>query len=188
MKNHLGTYECKLCLTLHSNEGSYLAHTQGKNHQANLARRAAKEQRELDRQGARQDAKPTIVPKKVAVKIGRPGYKVTKIRDSTTNQVGLLFQIQYPDLSPKVKPRHRFMSAFEQKVESPDKMYQYLVFAAEPYESISFKLQSKDIDRNPDRFLEYWDPDDKLYTIQFLFKNERHHAPSSLPPRPPQAH
>lgn len=31
MKNHLGSYECKLCLTLHNNEGSYLAHTQGKN-------------------------------------------------------------------------------------------------------------------------------------------------------------
>ena len=36
MINHLGTYECKLCLTLHSNEGSYLAHTQGKKHQDNL--------------------------------------------------------------------------------------------------------------------------------------------------------
>ena len=30
MKNHLGSYECKLCLTLHNNEGSYLAHTQVK--------------------------------------------------------------------------------------------------------------------------------------------------------------
>jgi splicing factor 3A subunit 2 len=39
MKNHLGTYECKLCLTLHNNEGNYLAHTQGKRHQQNLARR-----------------------------------------------------------------------------------------------------------------------------------------------------
>ena len=27
MRNHLGTFECRLCLTLHSNEGSYLAHT-----------------------------------------------------------------------------------------------------------------------------------------------------------------
>ena len=26
-------YECKLCLTLHNNEGNYLAHTQGKRHQ-----------------------------------------------------------------------------------------------------------------------------------------------------------
>jgi hypothetical protein len=41
MKNHLGSYECKLCLTLHNNEGSYLAHTQGKRHQLNLARRGA---------------------------------------------------------------------------------------------------------------------------------------------------
>ncbi|XP_034693830.1 splicing factor 3A subunit 2-like isoform X2 [Vitis riparia] len=27
MRNHLGSYECKLCLTLHNNEGYYLAHT-----------------------------------------------------------------------------------------------------------------------------------------------------------------
>lgn len=43
MRNHLGTYECKLCLTLHPNEGNYLAHTQGKRHQSNLGRRAAME-------------------------------------------------------------------------------------------------------------------------------------------------
>ncbi len=36
MKNHIGKYECKLCLTLHNNEGSYLTHTQGKRHQDNL--------------------------------------------------------------------------------------------------------------------------------------------------------
>ena len=46
MRNHLGSYECKLCLTLHNNEGNYLAHTQGKRHQQNLARRALKEQRD----------------------------------------------------------------------------------------------------------------------------------------------
>ena len=45
MRNHLGTYECKLCLTLHPNEGNYLAHTQGKRHQSNLGRRAAMEGR-----------------------------------------------------------------------------------------------------------------------------------------------
>jgi hypothetical protein len=42
MKNHLGSYECRLCLTLHTNEGSYLSHTQGKKHQTNLQRRQAK--------------------------------------------------------------------------------------------------------------------------------------------------
>jgi splicing factor 3A subunit 2 len=39
MKNHLGSYECKLCLTIHIGEGSYLAHTQGKRHQENISRR-----------------------------------------------------------------------------------------------------------------------------------------------------
>ena len=45
MRNHIGTFECKLCLTLHNTEGNYLAHTQGKRHQSNLARRAAMEAR-----------------------------------------------------------------------------------------------------------------------------------------------
>lgn len=40
MKNHLGSFECKLCLTLHNNEGNYLAHTQGKKHKTNIARRS----------------------------------------------------------------------------------------------------------------------------------------------------
>ena len=30
MRNHIGKYECRLCLTIHNNEGNYLAHTQGK--------------------------------------------------------------------------------------------------------------------------------------------------------------
>ena len=32
------------------------------------------------------------------------------------------------------------MSAYEQKIEPPDKRWQYLLFAAEPYETISFKV------------------------------------------------
>ena len=32
MRNHLGQYECRLCLTLHNNEGNYLAHTQASRH------------------------------------------------------------------------------------------------------------------------------------------------------------
>jgi splicing factor 3A subunit 2 len=90
MRNHLGGYECKLCLTLHNNEGSYLAHTQGKKHQANLARRAAKDAADQPFVMLPQSTK--IEPKKF-VKIGRPGYKVTKERDPITGQQALLFQI-----------------------------------------------------------------------------------------------
>ncbi|XP_024030587.1 splicing factor 3A subunit 2-like [Morus notabilis] len=46
MRNHLECYECKLCWTLDNNEGNYLAHTQGKRHPTNLAKRAAREAKE----------------------------------------------------------------------------------------------------------------------------------------------
>jgi splicing factor 3A subunit 2 len=60
MRNHLGTYECKLCLTLHNNEASYLAHTQGKKHQSNLARRAAKEAIDAPQQPAPEKVRKDI--------------------------------------------------------------------------------------------------------------------------------
>lgn len=145
MKNHLGSYECKLCLTLHNNEGSYLAHTQGKKHQTNLARRAAKEAKEAPAQPAPE--KPRVEMKKF-VKIGRPGYRVTKQRDPETGQQSLLFQIDYPEIADNVAPRHRFMSAYEQKVEPPDRKWQYLLFAAEPYETIAFKVPSREVDKS----------------------------------------
>ncbi|RKO87062.1 hypothetical protein BDK51DRAFT_36365 [Blyttiomyces helicus] len=178
MKNHLGSYECKLCLTLHNNEGSYLAHTQGKKHQTNLARRAARDARDMT--GAAVGGKVAVsagatrvAPRKVAVKIGRPGYKVTKVRDPATRQMGLLFQIQYPETADGVRPRHRFMSAYEQKVEPPSKHFQYLLFAAEPYETIAFKVQSREIDKAEGRFWSHWDPDAGQFHLQFFFKGER---------------
>ncbi|KAI8820162.1 uncharacterized protein EV422DRAFT_531880 [Fimicolochytrium jonesii] len=184
MKNHLGSYECKLCLTLHNNEGSYLAHTQGKKHQTNLARRAAKDAHDSQNVGTAQHlltdgsttggVGPRIVPKKVAVKIGRPGYKVTKIRDPSTRQLGLLFQIQYPEAAEGIKPRHRFMSAYEQRQEEPNRAFQYLLFAAEPYETIAFKVQSKEIDTGAEgRFWTFWDPDARQFHLQFFFRAER---------------
>ena len=46
-----------------------------------------------------------------------------------------------------LQPRHRFMSAFEQRVERPDRRYQFLLFAADPYETVAFKIPSWDIVR-----------------------------------------
>ena len=74
------------------------------------------------------------------VKIGRPGYRVTKQRDADNGQQSLLFevildmsqylqfwliqslnakchlQVDYPEIAEGIFPRHRFMSAYEQKV------------------------------------------------------------------------
>lgn len=60
MRNHLGSYECKLCLTLHNNEGNYLAHTQGKRHQTNLAKRAAREAKDAPAQPQPHKRKVTL--------------------------------------------------------------------------------------------------------------------------------
>jgi splicing factor 3A subunit 2 len=183
MKNHLGSYECKLCLTLHNNEGNYLAHTQGKRHQQNLARRAAKEAR--DNPVLPQANRSAIKPKK-SVKIGRPGYRVTKQLDPETQQRSLRFEIDYPEIERDLQPRHRFMSSFEQKVEPPDRDWQYLLFAAEPYETIAFKIPNHEIDKDPAKFQTTWDTESKAFALQLYFKSD---APSSrgggLPPPPP---
>ncbi|KAL0273296.1 UNVERIFIED_CONTAM: hypothetical protein PYX00_005999 [Menopon gallinae] len=193
MKNHLGSYECKLCLTLHNNEGSYLAHTQGKKHQANLARRAAKDAKDAPQQPAPE--KPRVDVKKF-VKIGRPGYRVTKQRDPETGQQSLLFQIDYPEISEGVLPRHRFMSAYEQRVEPPDRKWQYLLFAAEPYETISFKVPSREVDKSDTKFWTHWNKDTKQFFLQFSFKIEAKipakpgpigNPPPPLPPMPPRS-
>ncbi|NXA94169.1 SF3A2 factor, partial [Melanocharis versteri] len=162
MKNHLGSYECKLCLTLHNNEGSYLAHTQGKKHQTNLARRAAKEAKEAPAQPAPEKVKVEV---KKFVKIGRPGYKVTKQRDPETGQQSLLFQIDYPEIAESIMPRHRFMSAYEQRIEPPDRRWQYLLMAAEPYETIAFKVPSREIDKAEGKFWTHWNRETKQGTV-----------------------
>ena len=51
-----------------------------------------------------------------------------------------LFKVDYPEIVDGLRPRHRFMSAYEQRIEAPDKSWQYLLFAAEPYETIAFKV------------------------------------------------
>ncbi|GAA0141105.1 hypothetical protein Leryth_000921 [Lithospermum erythrorhizon] len=173
MRNHLGSYECKLCLTLHNNEGNYLAHTQGKRHQTNLAKRAAREAKEAPAQPQPHKLKISI---RKSVKIGRPGYRVTKQFDHDTKQRSLLFQIEYPEIEDNVKPRHRFMSSFEQKIQPYDKRFQYLLFAADPYEIIAFKVPSIEIDKSTPKFFSHWDPDSKMFTLQLYFK-----------PKPPEA-
>ncbi|KAJ5305075.1 cytochrome P450 [Penicillium atrosanguineum] len=181
-KNHVGSFECRLCLTVHQNDGSYLAHTQGRKHQTNLARRAAREARE----GKNQD--PNSMPgvagvqvRKQMIKIGRPGYKITKVRDPLTRQMGLLFQLQYQEITPGILPRVRFMSAFEQKIEEPDNEYQYLVVAAEPYQTCGFKLQAREIDRRDGRYWTWFDEDSKEFWIQIMFKTEREERFSGVP-------
>lgn len=83
------------------------------------------------------------------------------------------------------------MSAYEQKVEAWDKRYQYVVFAAEPYEVVAFKVPNVDIDKSgkDDKFFTHWDPDLKTYTCQITFRRSASSVsaaqPRGVPPPPP---
>ena len=171
LRNHLGSLECRLCLTLHTNEGSYLAHTQGKKHQTNLARRAARDAKETQLMVA---PAASSVQRKVFLKIGRPGYRVTKVRDNDTGKEGMMVQVHLPQIKEGVVPRRRFMSAWEQKREPPNKAYQYLIVAAEPYETIAFRIPAREIEDESDDAgywnWSHWDPDTKQYSFQFMFR------------------
>ena len=173
MRNHVGSYECKLCLTVHGNEGNYLAHTQGKRHQQNLARRATRDARDNPSgpvANLSTSRRPKIQPRKTA-KIGRPGYRVTKQFCRRSERRSLLFQVDYPEIEDGLKPRHRFMSAYEQKVEPWDKAYQYLLVAAEPYETVAFKIPNAEVEkRDAGDFVAHWEPDEKTFTVQLFFR------------------
>ena len=121
------------------------------------------------------------------VKIGRPGYRVTKQRDPDNGQQSLLFEIDYPEIAEGVVPRHRFMSAYEQKVEPPDRKWQYLLFAAEPYETIGFKVPSREVDKSDTRFWSHWNKETKEFFLQFSFKlvDPRGGGGGRGPPAPP---
>uniref|UniRef100_A0A7S1Y3T3 Matrin-type domain-containing protein n=1 Tax=Grammatophora oceanica TaxID=210454 RepID=A0A7S1Y3T3_9STRA len=180
IRNHLGSYECKLCLTLHTNEANYLAHTQGKKHQQGLARRAHLEKIKAERDAALQPGGVLLAPQSKRlqrptkkVRIGRPAYQVFKSRDTTTpdssSQRCLTFELSFPEIEAALQPRHRFMSAFEQKVDTPpDRKYQYLLIAADPYETVAFKIPNEPIDK--ERFVTHWDGGDaKRFTLTLYF-------------------
>merc|ERR1712107_905436 len=106
----------------------------------------------------------------MGVKIGRPGYKVTKERDPKTKQKALLFEVEYPSIEKGVTPRYRFMSCYEQKQEAPNPDYQYLLIAADLYETVAFKVPNMEIDKANEKFYEGWDPQRRVYSLQVFFK------------------
>jgi splicing factor 3A subunit 2 len=58
-------------------------------------------------------------------------------------------------------------------VEPPDDKFQYILFAAEPYETISFKIPNKSIDKEHGRFFTHWDEESSQFTLQLYFVAEK---------------
>jgi splicing factor 3A subunit 2 len=101
-------------------------------------------------------------------RIGKPGYNVTKTRDVKTKRRTLTFELHYPEIAGGQRPRHRFLSAFEQTIDTPaDRNFQYLVFACDPYESVAFKVPNEPIDS--DSVYSTYEDGGKKATLQFSF-------------------
>lgn len=164
----MGTLECRLCATVHATEGSYMSHTQGRRHQTALQRRAERDRKMAASTTVRTGAVRPL-PKK-SLKIGRPGYKVVKFAHG--GEKGLEFELNYPDIEPGLQPRHSFMSAFEQRVEVPDRNFQYLVFAVQPYETVAFKIPNLPVEKAAEKFYTKWNKETKTFTLRLMFKQK----------------
>lgn len=196
-RNHLGLLECRLCLTTHTNEASYISHLSGRKHAMNLDRR-----RVLDEKFARtKNTAPAVsmssVEKRHWTKIGRPAPTVTKIRDPHTLQMGMLVQLQLPhigthepffrfvshyELSQKNQNvsrsfLHREKADYEQDEDVDPAQWQYLVISAEPYENTAIAFPALRVVDKPDSgemshgYWWYWDADSHEFFLQVLFKS-----------------
>lgn len=170
-KNHLGVLECKLCLTTHMTESNYITHTTGRRHQLNLMRRAESEKKQQNL-NSKDKENDSLIEKRHWKTVGKPIYNVSKIRDPVSLNKGLIFVLNLEKIKDNIKPLYRFMSSFEQKKETPDLAYQYLIISAEPYQNIGFKIPSDTIDLRKGRIWDYWDADTKEYCLQFFYLNK----------------
>ena len=171
MKNQNGLFECRLCCTTHKTEAAYLNHTYGKTHLRNLERRKVfQAKREAQKGGVRMAVQPKIEQQKLNLnKIGNPSYKLYKNVDVQTGNLTILFELQFPDIKKHSSPKYRIMSTYEQHIEQPDPKYQFLLFAAIPYNTVAFKIPNTPI--NTDYIIEEWKPIDKTYTFQLTLSH-----------------
>ena len=192
-RNHMGIYECKLCLTIHNNEGSYLAHTQSKKHQTNLNKRKVIEAKHnLLMQEIKNEQKEKMENLKIKyIKIGRPAYRIMKEKDFMSHKRKIKFEIDYPLIKENITPQFRIMSELEVNTQknglnendimnngdnnNEDKKnfenkYHFVVFAAEPYENIAVKIPNMPLDYNTEKHFSFWDEGKKIFYLTLNYK------------------
>ncbi|OII73179.1 uncharacterized protein cubi_02411 [Cryptosporidium ubiquitum] len=170
MKNHLGQVECRLCSTIHTNEGSYLSHTQGRKHQTNLAYRASKE-KNLKAVVKPPQSENADQAKPRAPRIGQPKYKVSKHREGSTGTNCVYCKFHFQEILEDHVPGFRIMSCWEQKVEKPNPKYQYLFVGAEPYNTVGVRIPNTELIKQKTQT--YWDEERKIYHIQLYLSSSK---------------
>ncbi|KAI5955527.1 sap62 [Candida theae] len=198
-RNHLGILECRLCLTTHNNESSYISHLGGRKHHLNLERRRILDEKSRQQQDFQRKVQDQVSISNVETrhwkKIGRPEYKILKIRDPETLQLGVLVTIKCPEISVD-EPFFRLMSYYElssknqnmgrkfiqersedEEDDEDPSDWQYLVISAEPYENITIIVpNTHEIDKPQEEgkmsetYWWFWDNDTKEFFLQFMYK------------------
>ena len=187
-RNHMGIYECKLCLTIHNNEGSYLAHTQSKKHQTNLNKRKVIEAKHnLFMEELKNEQKEKMENLKIKyIKIGRPAYRIMKEKDFMSHKRKIKFEIDYPLIKENITPQFRIMSELEVNTQKNgineddinneeeknkyENKYHYVIFSAEPYENIAVRIPNMPLDYNIEKHFNYWDDGKKIFYLTLNYK------------------
>ncbi len=63
------------------------------------------------------------------------------------------------------------MSSYEQRVDNPDRTFQYVLFACDPYETVGFKVPNEPVDKKEGSFFTNWDRTAKKFSCSFQFVN-----------------
>lgn len=174
-RNNLNILECKLCLTTHMNETSYLTHRNGRRHVTNLLRRSEREERKKQKAAAQAGHNTEQTAQEQTKRhwepIGRPLYTVVKVQHPTHGNKGLRIDFELPELKQGVVPMYRLMSCFEQRKElPPDPQWQYLVVSCEPYQNVCFKIPGNTIALSGELALwDFFDEDAHEYHIQLFY-------------------
>ena len=61
------------------------------------------------------------------------------------------------------------MSAFEQKVEVPNKNFMYLAVGAEPFETVAIRVPFREVDR--EKTWSFWDTDNSIMFVQLMYNS-----------------
>ncbi len=74
------------------------------------------------------------------------------------------------------------MSSYEQRLEDPDRGFQYVLFACEPYETVGFKVPNEHVDKKEGSFFTNWDRTAKKFSCSFQFVNNDEEGSSGANP------
>mmetsp|Transcript_34292 Transcript_34292/g.55179 ORF Transcript_34292/g.55179 Transcript_34292/m.55179 type:complete len:190 (+) Transcript_34292:45-614(+) len=142
-------FKCKLCLTMHRSESSYLAHTQGKRHNKNIKKRNLA----VDNKNIIQTDHSFFDNQR---NLSKPAYKVTKAYCKITHKKIIFIEVIYEYNLPEDVPDYRILTTYEQSIEKPDNNYQYLLVASPNYVTICFKIPNLLIDYENQFTYSYW--------------------------------